>query len=60
MAAPPARLIAKARRKGGGGKKKSGEPAREPSKRAPLTLPRGQPFDTAGQAPSPGGRSGPP
>jgi hypothetical protein len=38
MIAPPARLLAKAKRKGSAAKKKTGEPARAPS---PSTLRRG-------------------
>jgi hypothetical protein len=43
VSAPPARLIAKAKRKSGGAKK-AATPPREPPRRAPGALPRAQPL----------------
>jgi hypothetical protein len=42
MTAPPARLLAKAKRKSGAAKK-TGTPPREPPRRAPPALSRAQP-----------------
>jgi hypothetical protein len=51
MTAPPARLVAKAKRKSGAAKK-TGAPPREPPRRAPPSLPRTQPFEAPPGPPS--------